>query len=444
VSGNIIAIVGRPNVGKSALFNRIAGRRIAIVHEQAGVTRDRVSARTKFSDKTLEIIDTGGIGLVKGEKSASEIEAAVARQTEIAIQTARVILFVVDVTAGVAPLDLEVAQKLRASGKPVLLVVNKVDNAAREPEVAAFSELGFEKMFAISAVHGHGVTKLLEEAAQFLEIFPEKPPKILTKIAIVGRPNVGKSSLINKILREERVIVSEIPGTTRDSVDIELENCVLIDTAGMRHERKIRTSVDKFGLMRAEKAVERCDLAVLVLDARDGVTEQDKKIAGKIADAGKGCIICVNKWDLAAEELAKAPKKFRREYEQAVRAHLFFVDFAPILFASAKTGEAVNEIFRAVERVERAAQRQIATAQLNRAVQQAVSQHPPPMVGGRRLKIFYVVQTGTRPPQFLFFVNDKKLVTADFEKFLSAKIRRAEAYEGWPMRFLWQGKREKA
>ena len=352
---NILAIVGRPNVGKSALFNRIVGRRIAIVHEESGVTRDRISATATWHDKTFEVIDTGGIAFMDDEKSSDLLAGATRRQAEVAIEMADALVMVVDVTAGVTPLDIEIARKLRSSGKPVFLAINKVDNERRTGGVDEFAELGFEHMHSIAAIHGHGVRTLVEDAIESFSPGSGRQTDQPARIAIVGRPNVGKSSLINSILHSERSIVSEIPGTTRDSVDVPFtldgKPYTLVDTAGLRHKRKIRTSVDQFGLMRAERSIEDCDLAVLVLDAVDGVTKQDQRIGGQIVDAGRACVILVNKWDLAAEQEEKSrkvkttrsnkPKSFREEYLTALRRALFFLDWAPVLFVSAKTGRVI-------------------------------------------------------------------------------------------------------
>jgi GTP-binding protein len=440
---SVLAIVGRPNVGKSALFNRICGRRIAIVHEQAGVTRDRVSAHAEWRGKRFELIDTGGIAFTD-----EPLAAAVQRQAEVAIEMASTLILVVDVTSGVTPLDLEVAAKLRASGKPIFLAVNKVDNHQRMPAVGEFAELGFEKMFPIAAIHGLGVADLLNAAtAEFAA--GEEAPITATKVAIVGRPNVGKSSLINRVFQSERTIVSEIPGTTRDSVDVPVEvngkSFVLVDTAGLRHRRKIKSSIDQFGLMRAERSIRECDVAVLVLDAMDGVTQQDKQIAGQIFEASRGGVILVNKWDLAAEhernqksELRSQKWKrkrqtFREEYLDALRRELFFLDWAPVLFASAKTGANVNELFKLVGQIEQETQRRVQTPELNKLLIRATQSYPPPFVRGKRFKIYYAFQSGAQPPTFTLFVNDRRHLTPHYERFLIDKIRAAWEFTGCPI-----------
>ncbi len=397
---DILAIVGRPNVGKSTLFNRIVGRRIAIVHQEPGVTRDRVSATARWGDKSFEVVDTGGIAFMDDEKSGDLMANATRHQAEIAIEMATAIIMVVDVTEGVVPLDQEIARKLRTSGKKIFLAVNKVDNAGRARTDAEFSELGFDQTYSIAAAHGLGVRELLEAATEEFAagVEPETAPP--TRIAIVGRPNVGKSSLINAILKDQRTIVSDIPGTTRDSVDVPFtihdKPYLLIDTAGLRHRGKITSSVDQFGLMRAERSIRECDIAVLVLDAVAGVTRQDKAIAGQIAEAARGCIVLVNKWDLAEEQEhkdrvresrgMKRKKTFREQYSEALRKELFFLDWAPVLFASAKTGQNLNQLFEQVAVIETEMIRHIDTPQLNKLFMRALDAYPPPFSGGKRFK----------------------------------------------------------
>jgi len=430
-----VAIVGRPNVGKSALFNRIVGRRVAIVHEEAGVTRDRVSARAHWRGKPFEIVDTGGIAFAD-----EPLAAATQRQAEIAIEMATALILVVDATTGIAPLDLEIAGKLRASGKPVFLAINKVDHDGRMSLVPEFAQLGFAQSFPISAVHGRGVNALLEAVTADFPAGGAAEPERPTRIAIVGRPNVGKSSLVNCLLQSERTIVSEIPGTTRDAIDVPFtiagKPYLLVDTAGLRHRSKIRTSVDQFGLMRAERSIRECDIAVLVLDARDGVTTQDKKIGGQIAAANRACVILVNKWDLAAEQEKKRQhrqKSFQEEYLAAVRTELFFLDWAPVVFASARTGARVKDLYGAINAIEREMGKQAGTAELNQLIGRALNQYPPPHVGGRRFKVYYAVQRATQPPTFTLFVNDTKCLTPHYRRFLQDKIRAGWGFTGWPV-----------
>jgi GTP-binding protein len=444
---DILAIVGRPNVGKSTLFNRIVGRRIAIVHEEPGVTRDRVAATARWGDKSFEVVDTGGIAFMDDEKSGDLMANATRHQAEIAIEMATAIIMVVDVTEGVVPLDQEIARKLRTSGKKIFLAVNKVDNAGRARTDAEFSELGFDQTYSIAAAHGLGVRELLEAATEEFAagVEPETAPP--TRIAIVGRPNVGKSSLMNAILKDQRTIVSDIPGTTRDSVDVPFtvhdKPYLLIDTAGLRHRGKITSSVDQFGLMRAERSIRECDIAVLVLDAVAGVTRQDKAIAGQIAEAARGCIVLVNKWDLAEEQEhkdrvresrgMKRKKMFREQYLEALRKELFFLDWAPVLFASAKTGQNLNQLFEQVAVIETEMIRHIDTPQLNKLFMRALDAYPPPFSGGKRFKIFYAFQKASHPPTFRLFVNHASCLTPHYKRFLIDKIRAAWAFTGCPI-----------
>lgn len=453
----ILAIVGRPNVGKSTLFNRIVGRQIAIVHEQPGVTRDRVSAPARWGEKSFEAVDTGGIAFMDDERARDPLAAAMLRQAEVAIEMATVIVMVVDVTAGVAPLDVEIARKLRASGKPVVLAVNKVDSQRRDEGVDEFAALGFRHVFPIAAVHGLGVRELLDAAtADFPERVAEQEEAPAPRIAIVGKPNAGKSSLINCILKSDRTIVSDIPGTTRDSVDVPFtigdRRYVLIDTAGLRHRSKIRTSVDQFGLMRAERSIRECDIAVLVMDAAEGVTKQDKRIGGLIDEARRSCVIVVNKWDLAAEEERKvrkparkgvAPPAFREEYLAALRQELFFLDWAPVLFASAKTGERVEELFSLLSRVERARQVRADTPRLNQLLGRALDSYPPPYLHGKRFKIFYAFQKPGPVPTFVLFVNDARCLTPHYERFLADRVRSVWDFTGSPVVFECRARTQK-
>jgi GTP-binding protein len=449
---NILAIVGRPNVGKSALFNRIVGRRVSIVHEEAGVTRDRVSAVARWRGKRFEVVDTGGIAFMDEEQGGDFFALATRRQAEVAIEMATALILVVDVQSGVTPLDLEIARKLRASGKKIFLAVNKVDNNQRTRGVDEFSELGFEPIYPIAAIHGLGVEALVEAATAGFARADETEEAKPTHLAIVGRPNVGKSSLVNAIIQDERTIVSEVAGTTRDSVDVpftlEGKSFVLVDTAGLRHKRKIKTSVDQFGLMRAERSIRECDVAVLVLDALAGVTEQDKKVAGQILEAGRACVILVNKWDLAAEEekkgkqggkgdaaRGKKPKTFREEYLEAIRRTLFFLDWAPVLFVSAKTGLSVRDLFREVALLDREGAHRIETPELNRIFGQALEMYPPPVMKGRRFKVFYAFQQPGVPPTFILFVNGREYLTPHYERFLIDRLRKTWSFTGWPVRF---------
>ncbi|HEU6447273.1 MAG TPA: ribosome biogenesis GTPase Der [Verrucomicrobiae bacterium] len=473
---NLIAIVGRPNVGKSALFNRIVGKRIAIVHDQPGVTRDRVTAEAEWYGKTFTLVDTGGIGLLRREKADDIISKAALEQVELAIEAANAIIFVVNVQDGVAPLDREVAEKLRRSRKPIFVAVNKVDTERAEKGVAEFSELGFEKIISVSAIHGGGIEDLMNEAtkplpAQSFEAeiqsnqADETPSSAFNlpsslKLAIVGRPNVGKSSIINALTQSERVIVSPIPGTTRDAVDVPFEvetdgvrqKYILIDTAGMRKARRVDDSVEFFSVQRTEDSIARSDIVVLVLDAEMGITEQDKKIADVIVENRKACIVVVNKWDLFDEQIREARqeeierrKNKKRtegqekemttlvEFGQWVSEKLFFLDYAPVIFTSAKTNFHLDRLLEAVRYVASQLQQKIPTSILNRTLHDAVECRQPVSAVGHRLKFFYATQVKQAPPTFLLFVNRDELFSEQYKKYLAGEMRKAFGYEGCPI-----------
>jgi GTP-binding protein len=476
----LIAIVGRPNVGKSALFNRLVGRRIAIVHDQPGVTRDRVTAETEWGGRAFTLVDTGGIGLLRREKAHDVITRAALEQVELAIEAANVIILVVNVQEGVVPLDREAAERLRRSGKPVLVAVNKVDTSRAEPNAPVFSELGFEKIFPVSAIHGEGIQPLVEAAVTLLPAeslegrvskveggdsasAPQSPPAPRPspplKLAIVGRPNVGKSSIINALTQSDRVVVTPIPGTTRDAVDVPFEvetdgvrqSYVLIDTAGMRKTRRVDDSIEFFSVKRAEESIARCDIAILVLDAETGIFEQDKKVADKIVEERKACIVVVNKWDLVTDAVLQARKdeidrRRRKENQNApklmttlgefggwVQEHLFFLDYAPVIFTSAKTGFQLERLLEAVRYVAAQLQQTIPTAILNRTLQDAVERRQPVSVRGHRLKFFYATQVRQAPPTFLLFVNRDELFSQQYKKYLADQMRAAFGYEGCPL-----------
>ena len=481
---NLIAIVGRPNVGKSALFNRIAGKRIAIVHDMPGVTRDRVTAEAEWGGYEFTLVDTGGIGLLRGEKSGDIIVKAAIEQVQMAIDAANVIILVVNVQDGIVPLDREVAQRLRESGKTILVAANKVDTFAAEKDAYEFSALGFEKVFPVSAIHGLGVERLMNAATALL---PEKKAEELAesvepiadvvaaegkipehkakregplKIAIVGRPNVGKSSIINALTNSQRVIVSPIAGTTRDSVDVPFEveadgvrqNYILIDTAGMRKARQVDDSVEFFSVQRAQDSIARSDITVLVIDAEAGVTEQDKKIADTIVEQRRACIIVINKWDLfaddvqklRAEEIEKRNAKKRTEgqakalttlgeFGQWVQRKLFFLDYAPVIFTSAKSGFHLDRLLEAVRYVASQLQQKIPTSILNRTIHDAVERRQPVSNMGHRLKFYYATQVRQAPPTFLLFVNRDELFSDQYKKSLANEMRTAFGYEGCPI-----------
>jgi GTPase len=485
---NLIAIVGRPNVGKSALFNRIVGKRIAIVHDQPGVTRDRVTAEAEWGGKSFTLVDTGGIGLLRREKSDDVIIKATVEQVEIAIEAASAIILVVNVQEGIVPLDREVAEKLHRSGKPVLVAVNKVDTFRTEKDADEFAQLGFEKLFPVSAIHGEGIQNLMNEAAALLPT-PSDEGQVTSdantpatnegeasspvtrhpsplKLAIVGRPNVGKSSIINALTQSSRVIVTPIPGTTRDAIDVPFEvkvgsggggvaateKYILIDTAGIRKARRVDDSIEYFSVKRSEDSIERSDITVLVIDAEAGITEQDKKIADVIVQNRKACIVVVNKWDLFEAEVLKARedeigrrnRKERTEgqakelttlgeFGQWVQDKLFFLDYAPVIFTSAKSGFHLDRLLEAVRYVAAQLQQKIPTAILNRTIHDAVERRQPVSALGHRLKFFYATQVRQAPPTFLLFVNRDELFSDQYKKHLATELRTAFGYEGCPI-----------
>jgi GTP-binding protein len=441
-----VAIVGRPNVGKSALFNRLAKRSIAIVHDQPGITRDRISAVCSRGHRPFTVWDTGGIAGA-GE---SELTRDVRRVVEEAIHDSDVLLFVVDAKAGLSPLDQELARLLRKSRKPLLLVVNKIDDDKHENFAAEFDSLGFNESISISAAHGRGISELLTRIEELLpaaeskpESSHESPAPVETPIAlaIVGRPNVGKSSLINSILQSKRAIVSEIAGTTRDAVDISYERgaarFVFIDTAGIRRRGAHSTSVEVFSVMRAERSIRRADLCVLIVDLTSGVTSQDKRIAGLIQTAKKPCLVVLNKWDLVKPK--RGDKKVMAGLIEETCERLFFLDYAPVLVASALTSENVDRLFRLIDQVRGASRKRIGTGVLNRRLRAAFAANPPPMVSGKRLKLFYAAQSSgmkdrhLQPAEFILFVNDPRLLNDTYRRYLEARIRDAEPYVGLPV-----------
>jgi GTP-binding protein len=460
----IIAIVGRPNVGKSALFNRIAGKRIAIVHDQPGVTRDRVTAEVEWHGRPFTLVDTGGIGLVRGEKAADVITEAAFQQVELAIASATVIILVVNIREGVVPLDREVAQRLRRSGKEVLVAVNKTDNDRDDVGAGEFSELGFAKIFPVSAIHQRGIDSMMDAALGYLP--PEtdaggssaagEPP---LKLAVVGRPNVGKSSLINSLTKSGRVIVTPIAGTTRDAVDVPFtvetegvrQNYILIDTAGVRQHRRVNDSVEFFSVKRTEDSIARCDIVIFVLDAEAGVLGQDKKVADKIIEERKACILVINKWDLIAPGLETGRRELRRdkgdkrregqakpltslaEFGDWVRERLFFLDYAPVIFTSATSGFHLDRLLESVRYVASQLRQKIPTAILNRTLHDAIERRQPVSSSGHRLKFFYATQIKPSPPTFLLFVNRADLFSDRYKKYLADEMRKAFGYEGCPI-----------
>ena len=471
----IIAIVGRPNVGKSALFNRIVGKRIAIVHDEPGVTRDRVSAESEWKGRPFTLVDTGGIGLLRGEKSDNILTRAALNQVQLAIDSAQLIFMTVNAQEGLVALDQEVASRLRACGKPVFLLVNKVDNATQEEGLGEFGRLGLDSIFAVSAIHGRGIAELMEAAMGRLPVEPARPatgapgaeagagawPTGPLKLAVVGRPNVGKSSLTNAMTQSERVIVSPIPGTTRDAVDVPFEvdtdgvrqQYILIDTAGLRKRRQVDNTIEFFSVTRAEESIRRCDIVLFVLDAQDGILEQDKKIADLIVRARKACIVVINKWDLAAPEVAKvreAEAKRKRdrerkdphtdqklttlaEFAEWVQDRLFFLDYAPVIFTSAHDGTNLERLLEAVRYVAAQLQQKIPTALLNRVFADAIERRQPVSATGHFVKLYYATQVQSAPPTFLLFVNRDELFSPPYTKYLADQMRKAFGYEGCPI-----------
>jgi GTP-binding protein len=437
----IVAIVGRPNVGKSALFNRLVRQRVAIVHDQPGVTRDRLSADCEIGSVRLTLVDTGGIGSAIDASLDEQVRA----EADLAMEMATLILLVTDARDGLTPVDRLLARELRSTKKPIIVVANKIDHPNQTDHETEFSELGFAEVVPVSAAHGRGITELTERIAAHLpdEASDSAPSSPALKLAIVGRPNVGKSSLINAILQDRRTIVSDIAGTTRDAIDIPYQRggkqFILIDTAGIRSRGKQSSSVEVFSVMRSQKSIERADVCALVIDAVDGVTAQDKKIAGLIQENEKPCLVAVNKLDLVK------PSTRARDFIDAIlgqiRSNLFFLDYAPIDVLSAHTGENLDRLFQSIERIEKHAQRTLGTGQLNRLLQQALEAHPPPARGNRRLKIMYATQIdfkqadSIRPPTFLLFVNDPQTLTHDYRRYLEGKIREELGYYGLPILF---------
>ncbi|MEQ1858360.1 MAG: ribosome biogenesis GTPase Der [Chthoniobacteraceae bacterium] len=437
-----VAIVGRPNVGKSALFNRLARRKIAIVHDQPGVTRDRINGVCKLGNAPFTIIDTGGIG---GNVDL-DFTAQVHAEVDIAIEAADVLLFVVDGQDGVTPVDEELARKLRKGGKPLLLVINKIDESRHLDNTAEFAKLNFETSIPISAEHDRGTGELVRSIEARLPAPPEAAEGEVAapvKIVIVGRPNVGKSTLTNAILRDERTLVSSIAGTTRDAVDIPYEregkSYVLIDTAGIRHRSKVSSSVEVFSVMRAQDSIERADLCCLVIDSEAGITSMDKTIAGMIQKAGKPCVVAANKWDLV-EEKTRGKDKLK-EFLSDLDANLFALKFAPVILCCAKDSVEITRLFRTFEKVRAASRRHLDTGPLNRALQQATDSHPPASQRGRRFKILYA--THAKPPEriavpapeIVIFCNDGRLLEESYRRYLEASVRTIEPFTGLPIFF---------
>jgi len=440
-----VAIVGRPNVGKSALFNRLAGKKIAIVHDQPGVTRDRIPAECKLGKAPFTIFDTGGIGADVDMEFTDQVHSEV----DIALATSDVLLFVVDGQDGLTHTDTAVARLLRKAHKPILLVVNKIDHAKHGPLTAEFTKMGFEHVLSISAEHGLGVGRLVETMEDLLPPpinEDEAAPKNPLKIAIIGRPNVGKSSLTNAILGDNRTMVSPISGTTRDAVDIQYHRAgndyILTDTAGLRARGKVDNSVEVFSAMRSEASIKRADICCLVIDATVGITAHDKKIAGLVQQAHKPCVLAVNKWDLVKEKTEDKDKL--NAFMEEMTRDLFFLPYAPLVMLSAKTGASLTRLFKTIEAIAVGAQKKIGTGPLNRLLATAMTEHPAGLRSGKRFKILYATQTNDQnrglmsAPHFTFFVNDHNLLDDSYARYLEAQIRSIAPFTGLPVLFHYR------
>ena len=440
MSRPLVAIVGRPNVGKSMLFNRLVGQRLSIVEDTPGVTRDRLYAECEWCGRKFDMVDTGGIE----PSTDSEILLFMREQAQIAIDSATVIVLVTDIRTGVTAADKDVANMLLRSKKPVVLAVNKADSTgAEDPAIYEFYSLGLGDPIAVSAVHGHGTGDLLDAClAHFPEAGEDEEESDCIKVAVIGKPNVGKSSLINHILGEKRLIVSNMAGTTRDAVDTLFENklgrYMFIDTAGIRRKSKVEERVEKFSVMRSQMAIERADVCLIMIDARDGVTEQDTKIAGLAHEAGKASIIVVNKWDLVDKETGTM-EKMRKD----IMRDLSFMSYAPILFISALTGQRTDRIFELINFVNDQSNMRITTGMLNNVLADAQARVQPPTDKGRRLKIYYMTQTGIKPPNFVIFCNSRELFHFSYQRYLENQIRSVFGLEGTPIRIVIRQKGEK-
>jgi GTP-binding protein len=445
----VVAIVGRPNVGKSTLFNRLVGQRVAIVEDVPGTTRDRLYSDVEWAGRTFTVIDTGGLEL----GAESGVPASIANQVRVAIQEADLILFVVDAIDGITGADEEIARLLREGyeivrdghrtriQRPVIVVAAKADTPARREAASEFYALGFPTVIPVSAIHGANVGDLLDLIIERLEAapVPEEDDDRL-KIAIVGRPNVGKSSLLNKLLGEERAIVSEVPGTTRDAIDTEVEyqgrRLVLIDTAGIRRRGHIQQGIEKYSVLRAVRAIERADVALLLVDATEMMTAQDLHIAGLIEQEGKGCVLVVNKWDLVEKDARTV-----QAYMDEISRELNFMRWVPVVFISALTGQRVRRVLDEAIAVDAERRKRIGTAELNALIERALAAHQPPSFRGRPVKIYYATQASVAPPTFVFFVNDPKRIHFSLERFLENTIREAYGFRGTPLRLRFRSRR---
>ena len=429
----IVAVVGRPNVGKSTLFNKLAGKRVSIVKDTPGVTRDRIYADAEWLNHSFRIVDTGGI-----EPKTDDILLKYMRsQAELAIETADVIIFVTDAKAGMTDADAEVGNMLRRSKKPVVVAVNKLDNMVDISPIYEFYELGLGDPMPISAEQGQGIGDMLDEVVKYFpeEAEGEDEDEELLKVAVIGKPNAGKSSLINKLLGEDRVIVSDIAGTTRDAIDTKVKfndkEYIFIDTAGIRRHSRVNEEIERFSVIRAVSAVERADVAIVMIDATEGVTEQDAKIAGIAHDNGKAVIVAINKWD-AVEKDDKTIYRFSEQVDQV----LSFMPYAEKIFISATTGQRISKIFEAVDMVAESHTKRVATGVLNDVLYEAMAMNQPPSDKGRRLKIYYMTQIGVKPPTFVIFVNDKELMHYSYTRYLENRLRENFGFAGTPLKFI--------
>lgn len=433
MSKPVVAVVGRPNVGKSTLFNKLIGTRLSIVDNTPGVTRDRIYGDCEWLNHNFLLVDTGGIEPYSDDIILSQMR----RQAEIAIETADVIILVTDLTCGVVATDHEVASMLLKSGKPVVLCVNKCDSVGEvDPDFYEFYNLGIGDPIAVSSVHGHGTGDLLDEVIKYFpECDDEEEDDEIINVAVIGKPNVGKSSLVNKISGENRAIVSNIAGTTRDTTDTFVENQYgkfnFIDTAGIRRKSKINDAIEKFSIIRARMAVERANVCVIMIDATEGFTEQDSKVAGIALEQGKACIIAVNKWD-AVEKDGNTMNEFRKK----LAVDFSFMSYAPVMFISAKTGQRIDRLFEMISFVHTQNSMRISTGKLNEVLSIATARVQPPTDKGKRLKIYYMTQASTRPPTFVFFVNNAELFHFSYQRYLENQIREVFGLDGTPVRFI--------
>ena len=450
----IVALVGRPNVGKSTLFNRIVGQRRAIVEDLPGTTRDRLYGEAEWAGQFFTLVDTGGLEIIESQKMRSPQDRPaplatasvgfieeIREQAQVAIDEADAIIMVVDARDGLTPADQDVAEVLRRADRPVLVAANKADNQTREQATYEFYSLGLGQVFAVSALHGTGVGDLLDEVVAALPVAEEVEEPEALRIALVGRPNVGKSSLLNKLLGEDRAIVSAIPGTTRDAIDTYLtwegQPVLLIDTAGIRRRGHIEQGIEKYSVLRALKSIARADVVLLLLDAEDLVTAQDAHVAGYILEENRSIIVVVNKWDLVEKDTYTMDA-----YTQQIRADLKFLDYVPVLFISALTGQRVQKLLPLAFQVYQERMVRIPTGELNRLLEDATVRHPPPHKAGKRLKFLYATQASVDPPTFVFFVNDSRLVHFSYERFLENQIRNRYGYLGTPLKLVFRSRGE--